>query len=482
MSIATQEFGSIPDLIRGHARERPAHTALIHDEARLDFAALDALMDRVAAALQRDGLGPGDAIAIAAPTSIPYVATYLGAVRAGVTVVPLPLGATEEAQAAMLADSGARKVTLDEAWPAWLAPPGAAPRPVELAPDGVFNIIYSSGTTGVPKGIEQSHRMRWAHVRRGGGFGYGPDAVTLISTPLYSNTTLVSLFPALALGGAAVLMTKFDAGAFLALAERHRVTHAMLVPVQFQRLVGHPDFARRDLSSFRMKTCTSAPFSAALKAEVLARWPGGLVEYYGLTEGGGTTILAAHLRPDKLDTVGQPAEGHDIRVISDDGRALPAGEVGEVVGHSPLAMMIGYHNRPDDTARAEWRDPNGKRFLRTGDLGRFDEEGFLTLVGRKKDLIISGGFNVYPADLEAVLVAHPAVAEAAVVGVPSERWGETPVGFVVLSPGRGAAAGELLEWSNARLGKTQRLSAVEIVTELPRNAIGKVLKRQLRQR
>ena len=158
-------------------------------------------------------------------------------------------------------------------------------------------------------------------------------------------------------------------------------------------------------------------------------------------------------------------------MISDDGRALPAGEVGEVVGHSPLAMMIGYHNRPDETARAEWRDATGKRFMRTGDLGRFDDEGFLTLVGRKKDMIISG---------EAALVAHPAVAEAAVVGVPSERWGETPVGYVVLAPGGVATSAELVEWANARLGKTQRLSAIEIVSELPRNAIGKVLKRQLR--
>src|SRR5262249_34170591 len=255
----------------------------------------------------------------------------------------------------------------------WLAAAGAATKPVALDPGAPFNLIYSSGTTGTPKGIVQSHRMRWAHVRRGGMFGYGPDAVTLISTPLYSNTTLVSLLPTLTLGGTAVLMPRFDAGAFLALAERHRATHAMLVPVQYHRLLRHPDFDRRDLSSFRMKHSTSAPFSAALKAEVLARWPGGLVEYYGLTEGGGTTILVAHLRPDKLHTVGQPAEGHDIRVISeDDGRTLPPGEVGEIVGHSPLGMMTGYHGRAALTAAAEWRDATGKRFLRTGDLGSFD--------------------------------------------------------------------------------------------------------------
>jgi len=139
VSLETQEFGSIPDLIRGHARARPAHWALIHDEERLDYAGLDSRMDAIAAALQRDGLGPGDAIAIAAPTSIPYVATYLGAVRAGVTVVPLPLGATEETLAAMLADSGARLIAPG------LAAGGATPRPVELSPDGIFNIIYSSG-------------------------------------------------------------------------------------------------------------------------------------------------------------------------------------------------------------------------------------------------------------------------------------------------------------------------------------------------
>src|SRR5262249_28231457 len=148
----------------------------------------------------------------------------------------------------------------------------------------------------------------------------------------------------------------------------------------------------------------------------------------------------------------------------------------------PLGMMAGYHNRPDDTARAEWRDATGKRFLRTGDLGRFDDEGFLTLVGRKKDMIISGGFNVYPADLEAVLAAHPAVAWAVVVGVAADGWGERLVGSGALAPGRAAAAAELGDWANARLGKTQRLSAVEVVTELPRSAIGKVLKRQLRER
>jgi long-chain acyl-CoA synthetase len=341
-------------------------------------------------------------------------------------------------------------------------------------------VIYSSGTTGTPKGIVQPHRMRWSHVRRGGDSGYGAGSVTLVSTPLYSNTTLVSFFPGVSLGGTVVLMNKFDATQFLTAAQKHGATHAMLVPVQYQRIMDLPEFDGFDLSSFRMKFCTSAPFAAALKARVLERWPGGLVEFYGMTEGGGTCALRAHLFPDKLHTVGQPIPGHDIRLIDDNGKEVAQGEAGEVVGCSAAAMMTGYHNQPGKTNEAEWYDETGKRFIRTGDIGRFDSDGFLTLFDRKKDMIISGGFNIYPSDLEAVLLQHPAVAEAAVVGVPSKRWGETPVAFIVRKPGHDESAADVSAWFDQRVGKTQRLAAIEWTEALPRSAIGKVLKRQLR--
>jgi acyl-CoA synthetase (AMP-forming)/AMP-acid ligase II len=437
-----------------------------------------------------------------AANSLEYVAAFLGALRAGAAVAPLQNGVAPEVLARMVADSGAAHLFVDRAAaeafdgvlraaPArtvrldgleeWLAPPGARPAPVELRPEMPFNIIYSSGTTGVPKGIVQPHSQRWGHVKRGQLVGYGPGAVALISTALYSNTTLASVFQTLAFGGTLVVMGRFDAGRFLELAERHRVTHAILVPVQYQRILAHPDFDRRDLSSFRFKYSTGAPFPAALKAETLRRWPGELHEMYGMTEGGGSCTLDARRHQDKLHTVGRPTGDSEFRVIDEAGRELPVGSVGELVGRS-AAMMTHYHNQPDRTAEFEWLDGEGRRFFRTGDVGRIDEDGFVILMDRRKDMIISGGFNVYPSDLEAVLRGHPAVLEAAVAGVPSAAWGETPVAWVVRREGDGTAAAALLEWANARLGRTQRLADLRYLDELPRNALGKTLKRELRER
>jgi long-chain acyl-CoA synthetase len=191
-------------------------------------------------------------------------------------------------------------------------------------------------------------------------------------------------------------------------------------------------------------------------------------------------LLPAHQHQDKLHTVGRPAPGHEIKLIDEAGNEVERGQVGEVVGHAP-SMMNGYYRRPDKTAEAEWIDSTGKRFIRSGDFGCFDDDGFLVLMDRKKDMIISGGFNIYPSDLEAVLVRHAAVAEAAVVGVPSERWGETPVAFVVLKADTEQAADEIRDWVNGQVGKMQRVAAVVIVPALPRSPIGKVLKRELRE-
>ena len=497
-TLLAQPFGTLPALLAHHAATRGTHPALVLDGQVLSFAQLQARVQQVAGALQRDGVRPGQAIAICAATSLAYVCTFLGAVQAGITVAPLPPTATPAQLQALSANAGAVAVfvdadtaanwadgpvrcwSLDEpAWTEWLQ--GApVPSPVTRQPGEPFNIIYSSGTTGMPKGIVQSCGMRWAQLQRSPANGFGPDAVTLLAIPLYSNLTLTYLFGAMGLGGTVVLMGKFDAGRYLTLAEEHRATHSVLVPVQFRRLMDHPDFDRTDLSLLRRRFCAGAPFVAELKAEVLRRWPGELTEYYGLTEGGGRTELQVHLHPDKLHTVGRVSAGNDIRLIDEEGHELPLTATGEIVGHS-ATMMNGYHGLPEATRETEWFDASGKRFIRTGDVGRFDADGFLVLMDRRKDMLISGGLNVYPSDLEEVLRQHPAVADVAVAGVPSARWGETPVAFVVPAPGAQIDEDAVCSWANTRLGKAQRLAAVQFVDSLPRSEVGKVLKRQLRE-
>ncbi|MEI6026589.1 MAG: class I adenylate-forming enzyme family protein [Betaproteobacteria bacterium] len=508
-------FCDLAGMVAEHARQQPDSPAIVDRDRRIDYGTLNRLADRVAASLQRTGLEPRDSIAICAATCAEYVAVFIGALRAGIAVAPLAPSSTTAQLMDMVRDCRARLLfvdaatahALDEARAAlpqgvarirldaadgetalapWLLAPLAVPEPVTIDRAWPFNVIYSSGTTGTPKGIVQSHGMRWELIRHAPLAAFGPRSVTMVATPLYSNTTLTALLPTLAYGGCLILMAKFDTLGYLRLAQVERATHTMLVPVQYQRLMACEEFDRFDLSSFQVKFCTSAPFRAELKADVLARWPGALVEFYGMSEGGGTCILDAHIFPNKLHTVGKPGAGHDIRLIDEDGREVPrmpdgaSQGIGEIVGRSP-SMMDGYHGRPEKTSEAEWYDAEGRRYIRTGDVGRFDEDGFLILVDRRKDMIISGGFNIYPSDLEAVMLQHPSVMEAAVVGAPSTEWGETPVAFVVARPGHEIEVEALRDWCNAQVGKTQRLSAIRLVPELPRSAIGKVLKRELRE-
>ena len=505
--ILAADFVPLPTILAAHAARHGSALALVDGHRKVSWAELDAQVERIAAGLQAAGVQPREPVALAAINSVEAALAFLGILRAGAAAALLTSSASGGTIMAMLADSGARVLLIDAAvasaiaglpFPAgvtrvaiddsdggqalseWLPPVGTRAAPVNIAPEDPFNIIYSSGTTGSPKGIVQSHRMRHEYARRNLIGGYGDHTTVIVSTPLYSNTTLVSFFPALAGGGKVVLMAKFDAQTFLALSQAERVTHAMLVPVQYRRIMEQPNFDSFDLSSYVVKSSTSAPFPASLKADVLARWPGGLIEAYGMTEGGASTLLLAHAFPHKLHTVGPVAPGHEMKVIDEDGNELPPGATGEIVGRSPT-MMTGYHRKADKTREAEWYDADGRRFIRHGDIGRFDEDGFLILMDRSKDLIISGGFNIFPTDLEAVLAQNTAVREAAVIGIPSDKWGETPFAVVVLAdPTVDPQA--ILAQANAQLGKTQRISGIAPIDELPRSPIGKVLKRELRDR
>lgn len=507
MAELEKPFGDYTALISAWGQERPDRLALDDGNERLTWAETAELVERIAAQLQADGLQKGQAVAILGTSTLRYALAYLGAIRAGGCAAPLTTSATPAQLEAMLKDSGAMHLFIDAPklsdladrdLPAgkivmldaplggrpdifeWMAATGTKAVPHGCGPKDPFNIIYSSGTTGTPKGIVHSRQMRWLHATVGTNTGYGEaDAASFAATPLYSNTTLAIVIPTLAYGGTLHIMPKFDVTGYLERAQAHRITHTMLVPVQYKRLMEYEGFNDYDLSSYRLKYCTSAPFAPALKADVLKRWPGGLVEIYSMTEGGVVCLLLAHEHPDKLHTVGIPWKGSEVFTIDEAGNRLPPGETGELVGRS-ATMMSGYQNQPEKTREGYWIDSDGSIWQRMGDIGRVDADGFVELLGRSKDMIISGGFNIYPVDLEGVLLGLPGVEEAAVIGMASERWGETPVGFVSGAKGVQLDTADLLAAANAQLGKTQRLSALHQIDEMPRSHIGKLLKTDLR--
>jgi acyl-CoA synthetase (AMP-forming)/AMP-acid ligase II len=498
------------------ARSHPHRLALKDSRRETSWGQLDKTINRIAHVLSEHGIAPGDRVAMLGRNSVDYAEAMFGILRAGACATPLPTLAGTQAMARMVADSGAKLLLAAQDYvaeaEAVLAAAGPdcacmlvefgfssgtrpslaleipeapdTPPAIPITPEMGFNLIYSSGTTGTPKGIYHDRAFR---ARGNQGLiellGFDETMRTLVSTPFYSNTTLFHFLAAMAAGGTAIVMEKFDPERFLQLSEAERITDAVLVPVQYERLLRHPSFGDYDLGAYRMKASTSAPLRAAVKRDILDRWPGGLVEFYGMTEGGVGCILVAHQHPDKLDTVGIPSPDADLKVMGEDGRFLPQGEIGELVGWSPN-MMVGYHNRDEATREASWYAPDGRRYQRSGDIGWIDADGFVHLLDRKKDVIISGGFNIYATDLEICLLQHPAVADATVIGAPSVEWGETPVAFVVLRPevaGDVAAyVADIRQWANERLGKAQRIAEVRLADALPRSSIGKVLKRQLR--
>ena len=510
--VCFERGDDIPSQFKRAVENRADQVAFVFKNRRVKWGELGARANRVANRLVSSGIGKGCRVAILSRNSVEYVEAYFGTLTAGVCAVPLPTMASAEAFQSMLKDAGpaalfvsseftqminpfvreivslhdGQKIGLDfedaswQGYEKWIQDASPEPPDVEIEPHDEFHIIYSSGTTGVPKGIRHSHANRCAFVENFNPIFAMPGMVNIISTPFYSHTTMVTWLPSMASGTTTVLMEKFDACEFLKLCEAEKVTMAMLVPVQYERILRVENLESFDLSSLLVKYCTSAPLHPDTKRRILEKMPGQLIEFYGLTEGGVGTVLVASQFPEKMDSVGHPVPGCEIKIIDENGNEVPPGQTGEIAGRNEV-MMSGYHNREEETREILWFDPEGRPFVRSGDMGRVDEDGFVYVSGRKRDMILSGGFNIFAIDLENELLKHEAVHEAAVIGVPSEQWGETPLAFVVVEPDTKATPESILEWVNLRLGKNQRISRVEFRDELPKSQIGKILKNELRK-
>lgn len=497
----------IGDLLAASARRRPTHTAVVFGDTRLDFAGCLDRAQRAAALLQELGLVPGDRLGLLLGNSLELLDLYRAAALIGVVAVPLSTLLAAPGVVKLLADAGVAAVVADaalarvtsaarEQLPAsirWLtvgaggggpedyAARCAAADPAALAippldEAAACHLMYSSGTTGTPKGIVLSQRTRALYALLfAGQFRIDADSVVMHSGSLVFNGAMVTLLPAWLAGCTYVLEHHFDAATVIARIGRERVSHLMLVPSQIAALLNHPDWPDARLDSVRMVCSVGAPLPLEHKRRLAERLPGAVYELYGLTEGF-VTVLDARDLAARPDSVGLPVAFSTLRIVDPAGRDLPPGEIGEIVGNGPL-LMDGYLGQPDKTAEV-MRDG----WLHSGDLGRVDAEGYLYLVDRAKDLIISGGVNVYPRDIEEVAARHPAVAEVAVFGAPDPAWGETPIAAVSLRSGMTVAAADLRDWINANIAaRFQRVREVVIVATMPRNVAGKTLKRELRE-
>jgi long-chain acyl-CoA synthetase len=351
--------------------------------------------------------------------------------------------------------------------------PDSEPIIGNIVADDIYNIMYSSGTTGLPKGIVHSHFVRAMYGSLfANAFRITPESVVMHSGAIIFNGAMLTFMPAMYVGCTFVLLKEFNAQKVIDCIDKERVTHTILVPTQIISCLKYPQFTLQKLSSIEYILSVGAPLLEETKRSFVAKFPRIFYELYGLTEGF-MTILDRTVSDLKMGSVGRPPIFMNMKIVDTNGREVPNGTVGEILGNGPL-LMSGYYKKPDLTNKAI---QNG--WLYTGDLGYVDDDGYLFLAGRKKELIISGGVNVYPKDIEEIIIRHPAVQEVAVFGFPHSDWGETPVAAVRLNKPT-ITAKEIMQWTNDNIeARFQKISDVFIVTDFPKNAAGKIVKSDL---
>ncbi len=500
---------NIGSLFSRHARYRPDHLAVVCGDQRLTWLEFNKSINRLANALIDMGIRKGDKVATILPNCLELLEVYWAVAKAGAVVVPLSTLLLGQAMKSLLNDSDAivlisnagfakqidaikselpamaedRFILTDApdvaGYQDYHALKAAAsdrdPEGIVIERDDPFNIMYSSGTTGLPKGIVHTHYIRAMYATTfTASYRMTPESVVMHAGAIVFNGAFIDLMPTMYLGATYFLLDQFEPVSYIEAIAREKVTHIIVVPAQIIAMLNAPNFSYEALKSLEMILSLGAPLLRKHKEELNRQLPGRFYELYGLTEGF-MTVLDKMDYAAKPDSVGVPPPFSDMRIVDESGKDLPAGEVGEICGRGPM-LMPGYYKRPDLTSEAikgGW--------LHSGDMGYVDEDGFLYLVDRQKDMIISGGVNVYPRDIEEVVARHPAVQEVAVFGIPHAKWGETPAAAVILQQPGGISAEELRDWINANVSaKFQRVQNVFIMEDFPRNVAGKTLKRVLR--
>jgi long-chain acyl-CoA synthetase len=496
-------------MLHESARRAPAKTAVILGETSISYAQLDELSDRAAASLTAAGVAPGDRVGLQLPNIPQFVIAYFAILKAGGVVVPMNVLLKAPEIEFQLRDSGARVLItygafLDEsakaaeavalpslyvvaetgapatgtAFEALLAgdPPG--PQLAFRSPADPAVIIYTSGTTGTPKGAVLSHVSLYMNADIPGRlFEFNAGDTVLVALPLFHVFGLSSVMDTcVLLGGTMTLVPRFEPRAVLELMQRDRVTVFMGVPTMYIALLQAAASAGYDLAALRVAVSGGAPIPGEVIDSFERRFGVPILEGYGLSESSSAATFNISVTERKVYSAGKPIWGTDVQIWDEDGQPLPpgSGNVGEIVLRG-ANIMIGYHNQPEATAKAF-----AGGWFHTGDLGYLDEDGFLFIVDRIKDLIIRGGYNVYPREVEEVIYAHPAVAEVAVVGVPDPKMGEEVRAIVAVKPGQSVTEAELIEFVKERAAAYKYPRTIEFRDSLPKNATGKILKKDLR--